>query len=385
MAVPSKKIWIDEKVFAGNAIIASLWTYENKSAIFTVNDESSDTEIYRGIVYSYTGWANADISGIFKNKHITASSGSYSVSLVSVSTGNIYATESFSVYAGGINKLLIRHLLTINNAGNIFDYKIKNQNTNFLLTTRTFDTLISIPEDELLPLYYYSQGLKFKVMCNDLEILSRDHSLDANEAVASIDFSALREMVVSSQNRWASEFKIETETGWSFTVLITECQLQHDYQLKFLNSFGVYEKIALSGDVDNAPEFETEDMISEFDELISDFVSKNQRKKLTDKYVARIDSVNTSRRTFIRDMILSDCVLFIIDGREYSCNINTSSGTTLASTNNEPTTLEIEISLTDLDQYFSPSMPDIQYVQDERTYLTLSGDRITMNNSLITI
>lgn len=384
MPVPILKILAEEKYFAGNPMLVALWTYENKASVFVIYDEYNSTELYRGEIYSISGWATTDISGIFKRRHVTAGSGYYKIALVSDEYGE-YASAYFYVYAGGVSKLLHRRLLTIPNSGNIFDYKIKNQNGNFLLTTRSFDTLICIPEDELLPLSYYSKGMKFSVKNGINVLLTRDHSLDEIETVASIDFAALRETAAINLNRWISEFRIETDNGWACTVLITASEVVSDYSLKFLNSFGVYEKICLQADIDNAPDFSESEMIMEFDSQVNDFVSKNQRKEINDKYLVAIPYVNTHKLSFVRDLILSDNVIMCIANIEHKCNIKMQSGQVLNSTTGEPLSINLEITLVDTDEYHSPTFPETSFTYDNRTYLTINGDRVLIENSYITL
>lgn len=384
MPVPILKILAEEKYFAGNPMLVALWTYENKASVFVIYDEYNSTELYRGEIYSISGWATTDISGIFKRRHVTAGSGYYKIALVSDEYGE-YASAYFYVYAGGVSKLLHRMLLTIPNSGNIFDYKIKNQNGNFLLTTRSFDTLICIPEDELLPLSYYSKGMKFSVKNGINVLLARDHSLDEIETVASIDFAALRDTAAINLNRWISEFRIETDNGWACTVLITASEVVSDYSLKFLNSFGVYEKICLQADIDNAPDFSESEMIMEFDSQVNDFVSKNQRKEINDKYLVAIPYVNTHKLSFVRDLILSDNVIMCIANIEHKCNIKMQSGQVLNSTTGEPLSINLEITLVDTDEYHSPTFPETSFTYDNRTYLTINGDRVLIENSYITL
>lgn len=364
MPVPIIKIAINNNNLVGDPIVAGFWTFADKTAVFRIYN-SADTLIYQGQTYAIGGsggnWADVDLSSVFIPYHKTAGAAKYRISLLSNDTGEEYSSKEISIYAGGQSKLIRRK------GEDIFEKKLKNADTNFFLTTRTSGYYIFIPEDELLPLAYYAAGMKFYIKNGDDLLLLKDHSAQAEESVETIDFAALRKQAALSLGRWVNEFRLTTDSGWSFTVVITQAQEGNQTYLKFLNSWGVYEKVNLSGVIEDTPDIESGDKISEYDELIFDFVKKNQRKTLTNKYSARTGYKNYHERMFLKDMLLSDSVYYVVDKTEYACNVSTEDSL-FSTTSGEPVELALSIELIDSDNYYSPqAMDDLNYlaVDDE--------------------
>lgn len=359
MPVPIIKILINERNLVGNPIPVSLWTFADKMAIYVVYSASDLVNpIYKGEVHSVSGWARIDnLNSIFKDLHPGAGVGTYFISLIDPETLLEFSGRQFKVYGGGISKLLLRELDRTSNAGSIFDWKLKNSTTNFFLTTRTNDYVIHIPEDELLPLPYYAQGMKFDIKNGDDIIEIIDNSADTEESLQTIDFQALRLTAIIDFNRWCSEFRIVTDSGWSCTVIITESLNVSNYAIKFKNSFGIFEKISVVESLDYTPEFEEGEKFAQFDSIVHDFVSKNSRKNITNKYTAQYSYRSAADRLFLIDALQSDEVYFIANGREYACELKASSQL-LVSQNGNPVAVTIDIQLIDTDTFFSPLLED---------------------------
>ena len=383
MPVPAIKILINERNMAGNPVIARLWTSKNQSARYIVRlleqiDPEWDGKIlYTGEVYSDGGWAKVDLSSIFINRHQTAGAAAYFISLYDINTGNEYAQTQFLIYAGGISKILSREALSTPNMGNIFDFKLKNVESNFLLTTRTSDFYIFIPEGELMPLYYYSQGMKFSVTYNGNVLLSRDHTTEINETISFIDLNALRQTHAISHNRLPSEFRILNDNGWSFTIVILNSEFSR-YSLKFKNSFGAYEMVSLIDDLEYKPQLDETVTKSVYDNAIYGFKNIENRKVLTNRFVGYTLPLNIARRMFLIDLLLSDEVYFVANNRELRCNVK-SDIDNLIRLDKYPVQLPITIELSDNESRYSP-------IYEQSIYnIIVENENLSVNNSEVTV
>lgn len=377
MPVPAIKILINERNMAGNPVIARLWTSENQSARFIVRllqqiDPEWDGEIlYSGEVYSDGGWATVDLSSIFINRNQTAGASVYFISLYDISTGNEYEHQQFTVYAGGVSKLMLRELMVTPGTSDIFSVKLKNIDANFLLTTRTNDYFVFIPEGEIMPLYYYAKGLKFTIKANDISVLERDHSADEQESIQFIDIKELRNNVAFNHNILASEFRVVNDNGWSFTIVIIN-SAQSKYSLKFRNSFRVFEKINLSDTISFLPEFNQADKYSSFDNGINDFKLLANRKIRLNRLTGFIPITGTDRNLFILDLLHSEEVYLLSNEREFRCNISAEELT--LSTNNIPYQLPINIELIDSENHYTPVF------HESFSLIMIDSDNLSSNN-----
>ena len=351
---------------AGNPVIVGFWVGESQSARYRVYTGTNfDVLEYDGVVSSLTDWAKVDIASLFSEMKINAGVLRAKILMVDNSgteygqSENTPANEPvISVFGGAISKLLIRYLAKSNT--DIFSWKLKNSTTNFFLTTRTNSYTICVPENELLPLYYYAKGLKFDIKANDEVVLSKDHTTDAVDSLQNIDFSSLRLSLVASKNKLISDFRIVTAQGWSCTLVITQAEVKSDFQLKFKNSWGVYEKISIGGPVKYTPTTSEAVKINEYDDVISGFVSTSDRNSMTSIYTAELGYKTALERLFILDMLMKRSVVLIAYDREYGCNVS-SDTSLISSTSGDTVLINLKIELHDADEFYSPLFDDSDY------------------------
>ena len=349
MADQDLNITIAERNLAGNPIIASMYLGVG-SGRYRIVENETNIVVYEGIVGVLGQQVSVDISQFFENDRKLAGVHSYIICNVDENNANINA-QTFLVFGGGISKLLQRKLAAAQT--NVFTWKLKNVNKNFFLSTRTNNRLITIPEDELLPLKYYAQGLNFTVKSNGETLATYNHTTDVTENVQSIDFNALRLSAVTSHNKLISVFDIITDTGgYACTILITEVTRKNDYFLKFINSWGVFEKIAIEGMVDYTPTFSEPEDIAQWDAVISDFVPVAKRKTITSVYKAEMGYKTADERMFLIDAILSEECYLAANDAEYEVKLKTDSGI-FQSTDNAPKSISITLELIDMDDMYS--------------------------------
>jgi hypothetical protein len=351
---------------AGNPIMMGFWTGDIQSARYRIYTGSNlDVLEYDGMISSISEWAWVDVASIFSSMKNTAGVTRAKIVMVDdagVESGSAEHTPDnipiLTIFGGGISKLLVRMLA--GNNSNIFSWKLKDSTTNFFLTTRTNSFTIAIPENELMPLYYYAKGLKFDIKVDDTIVMSKDHTADIEETLQFIDFSALRLQLVGSINKLVSAFRIVTVAGWSCSIVITQAETPTDFQLKFKNSWGVWEKISLHNVVNFTPAIGEATKINQFDAIVNDFVSTTSRKSIGNIFTAESGYKTANERFFLMDMLSSKSVLFVTYGREYACNVTTDT-TLIASTMGDPISVNLKIELQDAGEFFSPVTDEIDY------------------------
>ena len=202
--IPTDNIIIPEKNLARNPIVAFFYGGNNLSSIFRLYEGTELNELmYEGIVYNIDDYVRVDLATFFGTLRKVAGVKSCKICLVS-SDGIEYGEKIFEVYGGGISKLLTRKLAKSNY--DIFSWKLKNHLGNFFLSTRTNSLKIFIPEDELLPLFYYAKGMHFNIKVDGETVAQHNNSDDNMEGLLSIDFNALRHEIVTTKHKLASVF-----------------------------------------------------------------------------------------------------------------------------------------------------------------------------------
>jgi len=333
-----------ERYLACNPLVLDIYTGINSSASYRIYN--GNDLLFEGIAFSFNGTASINISKLFSDR---LSAGSWNCRMVTVIddveyAGNPDSTKrhDFIVYGGAIS------------------WKLKNSETNFFLSTRTDDYTLYIPETELEPLFYYAKGMKFYIKAGDEIILSVDHSADAEESLQSIDFSALRQQIVATKNKFINSFTITTASGSSCSVLITSAEKVADFYLKFKNSFGVYERLAIHGMVSYTPALSDPEKLKEFDPVIDDMIDRQQRKQISHIYIAELGYRTQHERLFMLDLLRNDSVVLVANGIEMGCNVS-ADNLVLASTDSQPRTLQLKIELQDIDPFYSPIPGDEDY------------------------
>ncbi len=344
--------------------------------VYTGNGTTFTTLRYQGVVSQANTWAIVDISSLFAEMAEIA--GVLLAKVVLVDNANAeYGADEYSdyitIFGGGISKLLMRKLKAANT--NIFSWKLKNNESNFLLTTRTNNAEIFIPENELMPLGYYARGLNFTIENDALVLMGHEDSV--NEELELIDFSELQLNHLSNYEKWVNEFRIKSNDGWACTVIITEATQATPYYLKFRNSWGMWEKIALYAEADYTPELNSSEKAQRYDSDIAALATVNCRKTITHKYRFNTGFRSPADKLFVLDAIHASHTVLIVNDVDYAASF-TLTGEVLQTTEGAPINLSIEAYLADTDTYYSPLSDDTV------CGITSGGCDITINNIDIT-
>lgn len=370
---------IDYAVMAGNPVMLRVGSGTSEAANYVVSKWNSTTSvfdtIYTGVVFTGEGYAYVDISSLFEHLQNAAGVEKYEVR---VGAGP-FGYREFFVYGGGISKSKMRILAA--QTEDIFTSKLDKPTANFMLTTRTDSRVIYIPENELMPMYYYSGNFlkkNFGVYVNGVSILSRDHSALADDSLENIDFAALRNAYALSNGKLANAFDIMSEGSYLFSVVITEAPRRSDYVLKFRNTYGCDEKLALGGDLQYSPEFTEQSGTLVYDEVVNELIDSPDRKKISNVFTGTIPYRTDSERLFVIDMLLSKTVTLEAFGISYPVKVEADSQL-FATTAKVPVELNIKINLLDTDMRFTPQL----IVPDYSTIVTATYETIIANTAKI--
>jgi len=375
----TQPLLISELNLAGNPIIAKLYCGDNVSRrwriIKYIEADPFIQVIYEGSVFTTLDtYAEIDIASIFEELKSISGISVFEFQLNN-DDGNFtnYSTQALSIYGGGISKLLQRKLAKMNT--NIFTWKLKDNTANFLLSTRTNNDVLAVPENELVPFGFYAKGLKFYIKSDGDTVATFDHLLDQDESLLYIDFAALRESYAGSTNKLVSVFDIVTDTSYSFSVVIIAATEQTEYFLKFRNSWGELEQIALYGLLSFSPTISEATTVSKWDPQVNEFVDRANRPSISNIYTANSGCRSESDRLFIIDMLLSDTKILIANGDEYEVKV-TAELPGVVSNAGIPVNVTLNIELIDKDPYYGDLKVESAYQVLTKTTLEniTSGD-----------
>lgn len=367
----TENILISPRNLVNNPIPVSMYCADNVTFMFEITDLTHSNVLYSGSLTSMTDYSTIDISDIFSL--LLPKAGVIDAKIELIYSGEIIA--NFSVYGGGISKAMRRRLIQLNT--DIFTEKLKNSSCNFFLTSRTMGKLVVIPEDELLPLYYYAKGHNFVVKCNGEVVDTYNHSADVSDSLQEIDFAALRKSIALTQKKLVSHFEIYTASGvYACTILIASVERTHRYFLKFMNSWGIYELIALSDNIEFDPGFSDVEKIQAYDNTILEPVNKQKRKTITPKL--NISTESGCDTSLLIDAIISDECYLVIDGTEYSVNLKPNTSV-FQSTETQSETISMVAEIMDSDGDYSMMITEIYRI------LAANGKAVIANNSKVNI
>lgn len=378
MPTPTIKILAPLYSLSGNKTIATLWFGTERTRRYKVyKTTTADSLLFEGEVYSIVEWLAIDMSTLF-NPTIDATY-TYKVELYD-NLDALLDTKVLYVYPGAISKLLYRRLAAAGT--DIFTFKLKNRHTNFLITTRTLSSEIVIPENELWPIYFYGLNLNFKIYASDNthEVYNWDSSLLTSETLQSIDIRELRRLCATNNGVWANDFRfVANDATWACSVLIAEAA-PTPFVLKFKNSYGVYELLALYEAASYAPKLTAKNNSTRYDATVGGFKQKNGRKEISNVYKLQTGMLDYERRHFLTDALLSDDCWLLVDGQAYEANIE-ASDPVIANTDAQPASIELTATLVDADSYYSPAIrDDLNILTSETEDVLSSTSNIIVSN-----
>lgn len=263
-------------------------------------------------------------------------------------------TISLKVFIGGISKRMLRHLNDENK--NVFIWKLMNPEGNFFQTTRTTGKQITIRETELLPIpFIYPDGGALKVIANGIETILIGV---AGQPVA-LNLYQLRKQLFDTHHILASVFDIYVGETKSCTIAITPGTISRErYLLQFLNSYGSYELIEITGIGSIKRETEKENAFNVYDEVIDDYVESWERLSGHESMTVESGYRTNDELIHLIDMLSSDDIKLLgLDGRNIRVNA-TAENLTRASRATSPESIKLTLRFADSEQRHTGSFND---------------------------
>lgn len=310
---------ISTRFLAGNPIPLTISITPGYSVGYRV--KHGDALVFAGIVSSITGTQRLDLSRLFSLASVGDGIKTYTIELFHEET--VLQSASITVYPGAISKRLHRELTK--QSLDIFVTKLKNSTGNYLLTVRSFSKTILIPEDEILPIPHYlgSTAAYFDVKSAHLANLTPD-------AV------------------YLSTFQV----GAGPTIHITKPDAPHTHFIKFRNSFGAQEMIALNDVIDFIPEFRSDD-IGIYDHLTGDVISVPYSVAMKGKYTASLRKLSLSDSVLVIDMLMSREQFLVTPEGEFQVIVR-ADAQILKTTSGIPMLVNVGIESIEEERYYSP-------------------------------
>ena len=298
----------------------------NSSSVVSYTIRQADRTIFSGSGEGEFSVVLQDIlSAILSPKHLLNEStdilllDSTSATDIAISVQNTQGetkTLSLKAVIGGISKRLLRRLLDENS--NIFTWKLLNSSVNFFKTTRTNGRIITIRETELLPIPFLYPDGALKIVAAGIET---SLSGTAGQPVA-LNLYRLRQKLFQTNQKLASVFDIYSGSIKSCTIVITPGTVSRErYLLEFLNSYGAYERIEVTGIGNIESEIESDSTYQIYDESIDDYIEARERQSARDKLQVESGYRNTEELVHLMDMLASDDIKILgLSGRNIRVN-----------------------------------------------------------------
>lgn len=225
--------------------------------------------------------------------------------------GDTVQTFTVVAHRGGISKQNYRRLLA--QETDVFAARFLNSGCNFFLTTRTADWRLVVKETEIYPLafFYPAQGTL------RLRELSGGRYLSINGMpgkLYALNLAAVRKYFFTENNIIVNAFDVYVDSAYACRIAIEEAPAARErYRLKFRNSYGAFEVVAITGQAQISPTFgdDEDGSYKRYAQDLDDFSLERPRAPMTE-----VINISTGFKTnrelrFILDMLASDEVYLL--------------------------------------------------------------------------
>lgn len=262
-------------------------------------------------------------------------------------------TLEHTVVLGGVSKRAMRHLSQ--EGSNIFTFKLLNAAGNFFMSTRSETRILTIRETELRPLLFIASKTTFTVTAS--QGVTKDISgLSVGKCYA-LNLEALRRYFFDSANMLTNQFIVTTDEGVAVTIVILPAEVAKErYYLEFLNSYGAYECIDVTGKPALDQDSGEEETYGKYDELVNDYIESRERVRTVDTIHVQTGFKTSKELMFLLDMLSSDDIYLLgYEDREIKVNASADS-LAVAKTMDQPQSLPITLRFADSERHFTQAL-----------------------------
>lgn len=206
----------------------------------------------------------------------------------------------------------------------IFSYRLKAEESQFLFTTRTNNGEIRIRTTELYPFVFIHPGTSIQFISGTGNIIN----IAANTAgtICSMDIQALIDQFSTQFGEIPGSIDVcpEGNIWFSFTLLPGQAS-EEKYRILFKNSLGALEAIEVTGIAKHTPEMGDESL---YNELTASRYYEERRLRVLSRDIIQVETGyrNHDDLQFILDMVRSEEIYFIFPDESYfRCNVTADS------------------------------------------------------------
>lgn len=342
---------------AGNPVKLSIYSTSvvtfSIGSIYSGSIEAGTTDIFiEEIVQELLpAWSFNDISDEKKNDLLILAEifKDYIISITNTSGDKI--TLSHTILPGGVSKETLRALVADNN--NIFNFKLLNPANNLFMTSRTNGQYIIMRETEIMPLVFLYPGGKMKVEAAGEMI---ELPTGTERRPYALNIPALRQKLFYDNNKLVNRFDVYFDQYYSATVLLTPGAIAETrYIIEFMNSYGVYERVEVTGIPTLEPEADEEAIYSVYDSDVNDYVEKRSRRASRNILQVQSGFKNQEELIFLIDMLASEHIRLLGYGEQPIICTASAEDMSIALVSREPSSLQITLRFVDKDTHFTHS------------------------------
>lgn len=229
---------------------------------------------------------------------------------VTAADGSFSARQSFLIIKGGVSAANLRTYARGHT--DAFAARFLNLGANFMLTTRTSGPVIVIPETEVAPLYFVS-GTPFTLSVKSPVSGRILHVADIEAPrICALMVDNIRLQFIGQYDEVPSVLDIYTGgQSPACRIVVAEAPVAAErYLLRFRNSLGVYDMLALdaagtlSEDTDAGTDSDSD--YGRYDVLTGEFSTSRDRSPHYPVLELAGVAVSAARRTLVADLLHSD-------------------------------------------------------------------------------
>ncbi|MGL5913210.1 MAG: hypothetical protein ACRCZB_03515 [Bacteroidales bacterium] len=184
-----------------------------------------------------------------------------------------------------------------------------NQLLNKILSTRNHNNIINVAMEELRPLMFFIDKSVIVQVHNSLGQLVFEGQTDYDICVYALNLSSF----INEEEKY---FKITIGETIAY-LCIVESPKKPARLATFINSYGVYESLLLTGEGSKTRQMDSVDEVNRFDSTRQMYLRTGQRKGSTEVLMLYAGYKTVHELQFINDLISSERIY--IDGKEMMC------------------------------------------------------------------